>query len=187
MMALKKVKKLSEVAADADAKVEGAEGTEVAEGGKKALKPRAPGGRKSGRTWVIPRKRAEVIVQLAGNAGKEKLIALVEKINKPDISVNNAANIKYALSQIAKKPDAYKHRGTQQFDRLAYAIAHKESALTNEDLVELELVPEGEDGELQYGLVEADMLSAPAEESAPAAAPVSEGAEVSDAATPAAE
>lgn len=184
MMALKKVKKLSEVAAEADAKVEGAEGTQVAEGGKKTLKPRAPGGRKSGRTWVIPRKRAEVIVQLAGNAGKEKLLALVEKINKPDISVNNAANIKYALSQIAKKTDAYKHRGTQQFDRLAYAIAHKESALTNEDLVELELVPEGEDGELQYGLVEADMLSASAEESAPADAPVSEGAEAT---TPAAE
>ena len=152
-MALKKVGKLKDKAA--------AENAEVAEGAATAGEPaprkaRAPGGRKSGRTWVIPRKRAEVIVQLAGNAGKDKLIELVNTIDREGISVNNAANIKYAMSQIAKKPEAYKHRGTQQFDRLAYAIAHKESALTNDDLVSLGLVPENEAGELMYDLVDAE-------------------------------
>lgn len=156
-MALKKVQKLNDVAAE-NQKAEGNEtGVEGAAGEATTPKrTRAPGGRKSGRTWVIPRKRAEVIVQLAGNAGKEKLLELVNRINREGISVNNAANIKYAISQIAKKPEAYKHRGTQQFDRLAYAIAHKESALADADLLELELVPEDEAGELQYHLVEAE-------------------------------
>ena len=156
-MALKKVQKLKDAAAE-NQKADGNEtGVEGATGEATApKKTSAPGGRKSGRTWVIPRKRAEVIVQLAGNAGKEKLLALVNRINRDGISVNNAANIKYAISQIAKKPEAYKHRGTQQFDRLAYAIAHKESALTDADLLELELVPEDEAGELQYHLVEAE-------------------------------
>ena len=155
-MALKKVSKLKDIAAA------GAEaGTEAGVAGEpKVAKARAPGGRKSGRTWVIPRKRAEVIVQLAGNAGKDVLMALIERINKPDISVNNAMNIKYASSQVAKRPDAYTHCGTQQFDRLAYAIAHKESALTQEDLVELGLVPENEAGELMYDLVDASALQA---------------------------
>ena len=154
MMALKRVQKLKDVVA-AEGAAEGAvEGATTLEGAAKPRAARAPGGRKSGRTWLIPRKRAEVIVQLAGNAGKEKLVALLERINKPGISVNNAANIKYAMSQVAKKPEAYKHRGTQQFDRLAYAIAHKESALTQEDLVELDLVPENAEGELMYNLVD---------------------------------
>lgn len=164
MMALKKVGKLKDTVA--------AEGAEVAEGaaegagieGAKARKPRAPGGRKSGRTWVIPRKRAEVIVQLAGNAGKEKLLELVAKIDKPGISVNNAANIKYANAQIVKKPEAYKHCGTQQFNRLAYAIAHKESALSQEEIIELGLVPENESNELMYDLVDAGLVP---EEAAP--------------------
>lgn len=169
-MALKKVNKLKDNTAEPNAagestQVEGAEGVETG----KVKKARAPGGRKSGRTWVIARKRAEVIVQLAGNAGKEKLLELVAKIDKPGISVNNAANIKYALSQIAKKPDAYKHCGTQQFDRLAYAIAHKESALSNEDIAELGLVPENEGGELMYDLVDANAQAATsADEVAPA-------------------
>ena len=159
MMALKKVQKLKDVVA-ADGAADGAvEGATTLVGAAKPRAARAPGGRKSGRTWLIPRKRAEVIVQLAGNAGKEKLVALLERINKPDISVNNAANIKYAMSQVAKKPEAYKHRGTQQFDRLAYAIAHKESALTQEDLVELDLVPENAEGELMYNLVDGNVTA----------------------------
>lgn len=173
-MALKKVQKLKDATAEGN-QAEGAEGAEGAGAGAaqpKEKKVRAPGGRKSGRTWVIPRKRAEVIVQLAGNAGKERLMSLVERINRDGISVNNAANIKYAISQINKKPEAYKHRGTQQFDRLAYAIAHKESALTDADLVELELVPENAAGELQYDLVEADATGADEKE-----APTSEAGE----------
>lgn len=161
MMALKKVSKLQNktVNEEVDAGADGAEGT----GKAKVKKARAPGGRKSGRTWVIPRKRAEVIVQLAGNAGQDKLNELVNAIDLPEISVNNAANIKYARSQIAKKPEAYKHRGTQQFDRLAYAIAHKESALTDETLVALDLVPENADGELMYDLVVENALEPVAE------------------------
>lgn len=159
MMALKKVSKLQSKTVNKE--VDGAEGT----GKAKVKKVRAPGGRKSGRTWVIPRKRAEVIVQLAGNAGQDKLNELVNAIDLPEISVNNAANIKYARSQIAKKPEAYKHRGTQQFDRLAYAIAHKESALTNETLIALDLVPESADGELMYDLVVENALEPVAETS----------------------
>ena len=172
MMALKKVSKLQNKTTDneiADAGADGAEGT----GKAKVKKARAPGGRKSGRTWVIPRKRAEVIVQLAGNAGQDKLNELLSAIDLPEISVNNAANIKYARSQIAKKPEAYKHRGTQQFDRLAYAIAHKESALTNETLIELGLVPENDEGELMYDLVAENALGPVAEPDAePDAEPV---------------
>ena len=164
MMALKKVSKLQSKTVNKE--VDGAEGT----GKAKVKKVRAPGGRKSGRTWVIPRKRAEVIVQLAGNAGQDKLNELLNAIDLPEISVNNAANIKYARSQIAKKPEAYKHRGTQQFDRLAYAIAHKESALTDETLIALDLVPEGADGELMYDLVVENALEPVAEPEAESAA-----------------
>lgn len=161
MMALKKVSKLQNptVNDEVDAGADGAEGT----GKAKVKKARAPGGRKSGRTWVIPRKRAEVIVQLAGNAGQDKLNELLNAIDLPEISVNNAANIKYARSQVTKKPEAYKHRGTQQFDRLAYAIAHKESALTDETLIALDLVPENADGELMYDLVVENALEPVAE------------------------
>ena len=159
MMALKKISKLQSKTVNKE--VDGAEGT----GKAKVKKVRAPGGRKSGRTWVIPRKRAEVIVQLAGNAGQDKLNELVNAIDLPEISVNNAANIKYARSQIAKKPEAYKHRGTQQFDRLAYAIAHKESALTDETLAALDLVPENDAGELMYDLVVENALEPVAETS----------------------
>ena len=161
MMALKKVSKLQNktVNDEVDAGADGAEGT----GKAKVKKARAPGGRKSGRTWVIPRKRAEVIVQLAGNAGQDKLNELLSAIDLPEISVNNAANIKYARSQVTKKPEAYKHRGTQQFDRLAYAIAHKESALTDETLIALDLVPENADGELMYDLVVENALEPLAE------------------------
>lgn len=151
-MALKKAKKLKDVKSDESNEVVQTDGV------VKARKARA-GGRRSGRTWVIPRKRAETIVQLAGNAGPEKLNALVDAIDHDGLSVNNAANIKYARSQISKKCGAYQHAGTQQFDRLAYAIAHKESALTDEKLQELDLIPENESGELMYELVEAGALT----------------------------